>query len=62
MPRKPKPHFRFVAVDLPDEWQGVINEAYKRYALDCINQGKKPNKTDFVRFVFEFYLKNNKLL
>jgi len=62
MPRKTKTQFRFLSGDFTDEVQGVKNEAYKEYALGCKNQGKNPNKTDFVRFVFEFYLKNNKLL
>jgi hypothetical protein len=56
MPKKPKPHFRFVAVDLPIQWQKAIKEAYKNWSIDQAKQGKKPNKTDFVRFVFDQFL------
>jgi len=61
MSRKPLPHFRFIAVDLPTEWQEAINEAYKQFALEQIAKGGKTKsyKTDFVRFVFEFYLAQN---
>lgn len=56
---KPQPHFRFVYVDLPVEWQEVIDKAYKDFALEQVKQGKNPCKTDFVRFIFEEFLKKS---
>lgn len=56
----PHPHFRFVYVDLPVEWQDKINEAYKEFAKQEIEKGNNPCKTDFVRFVFKEFLNNNK--
>jgi len=61
MPRtnNPYPHFRFVYVDLPIEWQKAIEKAYKDFALEQVKLGKNPCKTEFVRFVFEVYLAQN---
>lgn len=56
----PYPHFRYVYVDLPTEWQEAIDEAYKDFALEQVKKGKNPCKTDFVRYIFEFYLTQKK--
>jgi hypothetical protein len=53
----PHPHFRFVYVDLPIEWQESINKAYQDYVIEQVKQGKNPCKTDFVREAFKTYLK-----
>lgn len=58
--KNPHPHFRFVYVDLPIEWQEQINKAYKDFALEQVKQGNNPCKTDFVRFIFKNYLDNSK--
>lgn len=63
-PPRNRKHTRFdflyiTSVRLPVEWQDQLDKEYKKFALRQVEQGKQPKKTDFVRFVFQEFLKRN---